>query len=355
MKIDLGMEPAKFLILESSPSRQDWVNSNVPFLLVIGGSTATGKSGLAITLAERLNGVVISADSRQVYREFDIGTAKPSQADQNRVPHYLIDICDPTETLTLAEYQQQAQGLIHQFHQAGKAIPILVGGTGLYIDAIVKGLKIPPVAPQTALRQQISDLGQPQAYALLQSIDPVAAQRIHPNDVVRTVRALEIFYVTGQPSSVLQGEDPPTYPILYLGLDGDPETLHRRIAQRTHTMIDMGFVEEVTHLVEQYGADLPLLQTLGYAEMLPHLQGDTSLDAAIEAILLHTRQFAKRQRTWFRNRATVQWFDANANDLVDQVWDWLLQAPCVVSWRSATEGHDDQPYGTGFGAQWTRP
>lgn len=327
MQIDLGMEPTKFSALEFSPFQVGEIDSSVPFLLVIGGSTATGKSGLAMALAERLNGVILSADSRQVYREFDIGTAKPSQADQNRVPHYLIDLCDPTDTLTLAEYQRQAQGLIGQFHQAGKAIPILVGGTGLYIDAVVKGLTIPPVAPQPALRQQISDLGQPQAYALLQAVDPVAAQRIHPNDPVRTVRALEIFYVTGQAPSTLQGENPPDYPILYLGLDGDPDTLHRRIAQRTHAMIDMGLVAEVTHLAEKYGADLPLLQTLGYAEMLPYIQGNTSLEAAIEAIILHTRQFAKRQRTWFRNRAKVQWFDVNAATVVDQVWDWLTQTP----------------------------
>lgn len=334
MQIDLGMEPAKFSILESSPCLGRQVNSSVPFLLVIGGATATGKSGLALALAERLNGVILSADSRQVYREFDIGTAKPSQVDQNRVPHYLIDLCAPTETLTLAEYQQQAQSWIRQCHQAGQFVPMLVGGTGLYIDAVVKGLKIPPVAPQAALRQQISDLGQPHAYALLKSLDAVAAQRIHPNDAVRTVRALEIFYVTGQAPSTLQGENPPDYPILYLGLDGDPDTLHRRIAQRTHAMIDLGLVAEVTHLVEKYGADLPLLQTLGYAEMLPYVRGDISLDAAIDEIILHTRQFAKRQRTWFHNRATVQWFEAGAADLVDQVWSWLIQSSCVVAWHS---------------------
>lgn len=326
MQIDRGMEPTENPALEASSSQGNRANSSVPFLLIIGGATATGKSGLAMALAERLNGAILGADSRQVYREFDIGTAKPSQVDQNRVPHHLIDLCDPTETLTLAEYQQQAQGLIRQLHQTGNVVPILVGGTGLYIDAIVRGLKIPPVAPQSALRQQISDLGQSHAYALLQSLDPAATQRIHPNDAVRTVRALEIFYVTGQPPSALQGENPPTYPILYLGLDGDIDALHRRIAQRTHTMIEMGFEEEVLHLVKKYGADLPLLQTLGYAEMLPYVQGDTSLDTAIEAIILHTRQFAKRQRTWFRNRATVHWFDANANDLVDRVWDWLIQS-----------------------------
>lgn len=331
MQIDMGMEPTKFSVLEFSSSRSGQINPYVPFLLVIGGATATGKSGLAIALAERLQGAVLSADSRQVYREFDLGTAKPSQADRKLVPHYLIDICEPTETLTLAQYQRQTQGLIQQFHQAGTSVPILVGGTGLYIDAVVKGLNIPPVAPQPALRQQITALGQPHAYALLQSLDPTAAQRIHPNDPVRTVRALEIGYVTGRPPSALQGENPPAYPILYLGLDADADTLHRRIAQRAHTMIEMGLVDEVIRLVAKYGADLPLLQTLGYREMLTYLDGGCTLDSALEAIILHTRQFAKRQRTWFRNRATVQWFEAGAPDLVDQVWDWLClprAVPC---------------------------
>lgn len=291
---------------------------------MIGGATATGKSSLAIALAQRLAGVILSADSRQVYREFDIGTAKPSAGDRQQIPHYLIDICDPTETLTLAQYQGQAQGLIHTCHQAGTPA-LLVGGTGLYIDAIVKGLRIPPVAPQPVLRQQLEALGQPHCYALLKSLDASAAQRIHPHDSARTVRALEVFYVTGQPMSVLQGEAPPAYPVLYLALDCDASALERRIAQRTQAMINGGFVDEVTDLVEKYGPDLPLLQTLGYAEMLRHIRGDSSLATTQADIVQHTRQFAKRQRTWFRNRATVQWFDADAQDLVEQVWEWILE------------------------------
>lgn len=283
---------------------------------------------MAIALAQRLsltqNAVILSADSRQVYREFDIGTAKPSACDRQQIPHYLIDICDPTETLTLAQYQSQAQELIQQFHQVGTS-PLLVGGTGLYIDAIVKGLRIPPVAPQPALRQQLEALGQPHCYALLMEIDPQATARIHPNDPVRTVRALEVFYVTGQPMSALQGEAPPAYPVCSLALDCDALTLERRIAQRTQAMIEAGFVDEVTHLAEKYGPDLPLLQTLGYAEMLRHIRGDISLATAQAEIVQHTRQFAKRQRTWFRNRAAVQWFDADAKDLVDRVWAWLQE------------------------------
>lgn len=322
------MQPPKISQIKLSPQGRDSDSSIVPFLLAIGGATATGKSALAIALAQRLaqnrQSAILSADSRQVYREFDIGTAKPSTFERQQIPHYLIDICDPAETLTLAQYQRQAQGLIQQFHRAGAA-PLLVGGTGLYIDAIVKGLRIPPVAPQPALRQQLGALGQTHCYALLKSLDAIAAQRIHPNDPVRTVRALEVYYVTGQPMSALQGETAPDYPVLYLALDCDALALERRIAQRTQAMIEAGFVNEVICLAEKYGPALPLLQTLGYAEMLRHVRGDISLAAAQAEIVQHTRQFAKRQRTWFRNRATVQWFDADAQDLVDRVWEWLKE------------------------------
>ncbi|HIK43401.1 MAG TPA: tRNA (adenosine(37)-N6)-dimethylallyltransferase MiaA [Leptolyngbyaceae cyanobacterium M65_K2018_010] len=321
MKIKSGVEPLKTFPPEERPDRRAADNSNVPFLLVIGGATATGKSSLALALAQRFeDAIIISADSRQVYREFDLGTAKPSLADRQRIPHYLIDRCDPTETFTVAQYQQQAQDLIESWRQCRTGQPLLVGGTGLYIDSVVRGLKIPPVAPQPDLRKQLTALGQAHCYALLQSLDPVTAQRIHPNDPVRTIRALEVGYVAGQPPSHLQGEVPPPYPILYLGLDCDPEALGRRIAQRTQSMVEQGLVQEVADLVQKYGPDLPLLQTLGYAEMLPHLQGDCTLPAAIEAVVLHTRQFAKRQRTWFRHRAQVHWLDADAKDLVDQAW-----------------------------------
>lgn len=299
------------------------ISSLVPILVVIGGATATGKSGLAIALSARLNSVILSADSRQIYKEFDIGTAKPSRAELAQAPHYLIDICQPTDTLTLAQYQQEAQALIGQVHRQG-GIPLLVGGTGLYIDAVVKGLKIPPVAPQAELRSQLTTLGQPHCYALLQQVDPLSAERIHPNDPVRTQRALEVFYVTGQPISELQGEVPPDYPILYLGLDcQNIETLRDRIEARTRTMLELGFVEETTQLIHKYGPDLPLMKTLGYAEILQYLQGDLRLEESEALIVKNTRQFAKRQRTWFRNRATVQWFDADAPDLLDQVWDSL--------------------------------
>ena len=293
--------------------------SNVPFLLACGGPTATGKTGLSIAIAPRLQAHILSADSRLVYQELDIGTAKPTVAEQAQVPHHLIDSYPPTATVTVAEYQAQAQALIQAAHQSGAWVPWLVGGTGLYIDAVVKGLRIPPVAPHPALRSQLEGLGQPHCYALLQQVDAIAAQRIHPNDPVRTVRALEVAYVTGQPLSAQQGQQPPTYPIFYMGLDCEGAALARRIEKRTGAMFEQGLVTEVETLVHRYGADLPLLKTLGYGEVLGYLVGDYALATAQALVVKHTRQFAKRQRTWFR-KSSVQWFDAEAPDVVEQVW-----------------------------------
>lgn len=300
----------------------------VPPLIVVCGATATGKSQLALELAERLQGVILGADSRQVYRELDIGTAKPSQGDRQRVPHYLIDICAPTANFTVAQYQQQAQRLISQLPQ-----PILlVGGTGLYLRAIVQGLKIPAVAPQPQLRQQLTQLGQPFCYQLLQSLDPQAAAKINPPDTVRTVRALEVFYCTGQPISQLQGENPPPYQMVQIGLT--TEQLPARIEDRTRAMVKAGLVQEVETLMAKYGPDLPLLNTLGYAEIRAHLQGKISLTLAIEQIVVHTRQFAKRQRTWFRRDQTIHWFDVDQPDLLPTVWDFLANQNCAASIRS---------------------
>ena len=289
-----------------------------PPLIVICGATATGKSGLALQLAQRLEGQILSADSRQIYRELDIGTAKPSQQEQALVPHHLLNICDPTETLTLAQYQEKAQSLIYRLSSP----LLLVGGTGLYLKSVVKGLKIPRVSPHPLLREQLQTLGQKSCYQMLSQVDPVAVTKIHANDEIRTLRALEVFYVTGQPISEQQGENPPDYPILQIGLDGDTIALQKSIENRVYQMIEMGLVAEVSFLINKYGWDLPLLNTLGYAEIKAHLLDNCSLEDAIAEIIIHTRQFAKRQRTWFRAYPEIQWFDATDPDLIEQVWQY---------------------------------
>ncbi len=291
-------------------------------LIVVCGATATGKSGLALELARRLESLIISADSRQVYREFDIGTAKPRLSEQNLIPHYLIDICAPTDTMTVADYQEQAQALIASPPlSVDTDTPLfLVWGTGLYIRAITRGMKIPRVAPQPELRSQLESIGQGQLYTMLEQVDPMVVRKIHPHDKIRTIRALEVFYITGCPISAQQGENPPSYPILSIGLDCDAENITKRISQRTQQMIADGLVAEVERLCKKYGVDLPLLNTLGYQEIKQYLTGDISLSQAQDLIVIHTRQFAKRQRTWFRAYPEIEWFDANSPDLLDITW-----------------------------------
>lgn len=301
----------------------DQVNCQ-PGLVTICGPTATGKSRLAIALAQRLGSAILSADSRQVYREFDIGTAKPDRWQRQQVPHYLIDICAPTETLTLAQYQRQAQDSIAAVQRQGK-LPLLVGGTGLYLRAIVQGLQIPQVAPQAALRSQLQTLGQSQIHALLQQVDPLSALKVHPHDPVRTLRALEVFYVTGIPMSRQQGERPPLYPILQIGLDSQLDTLSSRIQHRTEQMVAAGWRAEVEFLCQKYGPDLSLFDTLGYREIKQHLAGEISLTEAQALTIRRTRQFAKRQRTWFRADPQINWFNADAPNLLDPVWQRVQQ------------------------------
>ena len=289
-------------------------------LIVICGATATGKSGLAIAIAQRLNAEILSADSRQIYRDFDIATATVSKAELALVPHHFVSTSDPNCTVTVAQYQAEAQPLIDRLQQQGQ-VPLMVGGTGLYIKSVVKGMKMPRVSADEDLRSQLTNLGQVQCYQILQQVDPQAAQKIYANDPRRTIRALEVYYVTGRTISSQQGEYPPSYPILQIGLDCEHlDILAHRIEHRTQQMIDLGWEDEVKYLGGKYGWDLPLLKTLGYAQMCQYLQGEISLAAAIERTIVSTRQFAKRQRTWFKAIPEIEWFDSNDPILLDRVW-----------------------------------
>ena len=285
-------------------------------LVTICGATATGKSGLGIAVARELGSIIISADSRQIYREFDIGSAKVTQTEMAGIPHYLVDAYDPTETVSAAMFQDQANQILSKT-TLPSALPLLVGGTGLYLRAITHGMQIPRVPQHRELRSQLEGLGQGLCYQLLQHVDPKACLKIHGNDRIRTVRALEVFYVTGIPMSTQQGEIRPDYPILQIGLRS--ECLDDRIVRRTRQMFELGFVDEVQNLVAKYGDDLPLLNTLGYQEVRQYLRGEISLEEAELLTVMHTRQFAKRQRTWFNGIKEIEWFDADAPNLFDRV------------------------------------
>lgn len=285
-------------------------------LLVICGPTASGKTRLALDLANQFPLEVISADSRQVYRQMDIGTAKATSAEQAVVPHHLIDLIDPDQDFSVAEFVELARPLAARIHAAGK-LPCVVGGTGLYIKALLGGLA-PLPAGNGKLRQQLhareADLGPGTLYRELQQVDPEAATRIHPNNLVRIVRALEVFKLSGRPLSAFHAEhrfaDQP-FCTLQFGMDWERSELFERIDRRSELMVEAGLVDEVAGLVEGYSADLKVLQTLGYQEALNFIFGQLDAAEMVAQIQRNTRLYAKRQLTWFRKQPEIIWVDSS--------------------------------------------
>jgi tRNA dimethylallyltransferase len=279
-------------------------------LIALAGPTASGKTELALQLAEQLNGEILCADSRQIYRELDIGTATPTLAEQARAPHHLFNMADPRTTLTLAEYAAAAEAAIAAIMARGK-VPILVGGTGLYFRTLLYAYQIPEVAPQNALRAELQareDASPGSLHQELAKVDPLSAQRLHAHDLRRIIRALEVYRQTGQPISALQqGSDQLQRPCLYYGLQVPKEVLYQRIQQRIQQMFADGLAEEVSQLRARYGPELPLLQTLNYLETGKYLDGAWDLATTYEQMFIHTRQYAKRQYTWFRRDSELQW------------------------------------------------
>ena len=277
-----------------------------PLVIVLLGPTASGKTALGIELARALELAVLSVDSRQLYQEMDIGTAKPTAAQRAAVRHELLDLRRPDQPINLQEFRAEAEQAIAAEH-ARRGIALLVGGSGLYLKAITQGMMPPAVPPQPQLRAQLEALGQPLCHQLLRSADPQAGARIMANDAVRTQRALEVLYVTGQPLSAQQGAAPPPWRVLELGLN--PPDLKRRISLRSIGLYAEGLVEETRGLVERYGADCPLLDTIGYGEAKAVLRGELKEAEAIALTTQRTQQFAKRQRTWFRRQHQPLWLD----------------------------------------------
>ncbi|KAF0653449.1 tRNA delta(2)-isopentenylpyrophosphate transferase [Cyanobium sp. Copco_Reservoir_LC18] len=275
-----------------------------PLVIALLGPTASGKTALAIELAEALDLAVLSVDSRQMYRHMDVGTAKPSAEQRARVRHELLDLSDPDRPLTLQEFTALASAAIEAEHRR-RGVALLVGGSGLYLKALLAGLRPPAVPPQPALRAQFAALGQPFCHQVLRQADPAAAGRIAAADAVRTSRALEVLYATGRPLSAQQGQSPPPWRVLELGLD--PADLPQRIHRRTAALYAGGLVEETAQLVERFGADCPLLETIGYGEAARLLRGELEPEAAIALTERRTRQYAKRQRTWFRRQHHPLW------------------------------------------------
>jgi len=284
-------------------------------LVAIVGPTGVGKSKLALRLAQAFDGEIVSADSRQVYRYMDIGTAKPSREERALVPHHLIDIVSPDENFSLAQYQQLAYRAIEDIQQRNK-LALLVGGSGLYVWSVLEGWGIPQVAPDPEFRHSLEEkaasrVGEDELYQELTSVDPVAAQRIDPRNVRRTIRALEVYKEAEIPLSQLQRKEAPPFNTLIIGLTADRAELYRRIDLRVNEMIKQGLVDEVKRLVNRgYDFNLPAMSGIGYKQISMFLRGELTLAAAIQQIKFETHRLVRHQYTWFQLKDDrIKWFD----------------------------------------------
>ena len=285
-----------------------------PPLIALIGPTAVGKTALSIRLAQRFSGEIVSADSRQIYRGMDIGSAKVTATERAAVPHHLLDVTDPDRPLNVATYQQLAYQAIDEIIARGN-LPFLVGGSGLYVRAVLDGLHIPAVPPRPVLRAVLAEIaaerGAPFLHRWLAAMDAQAAARIDYRNVRRVIRAVEVILVSGRPISPAQRLVAPAYRILRIGLTRPRPELYRRIDTRVDAMLAAGLVAEVQALLDAgYTPDLPALSGIGYRQICAYLQGEISLAEAVQEIKRRTRRFVRQQATWFRlDDPRIHWFD----------------------------------------------
>lgn len=306
------------------------MQSPVPFYLLL-GCTASGKSAVSLALAHRLNAEILSIDSMQVYRRMDIGTAKPSPAERAEVRHHLIDIAEPAEAFSVARFVELADAAIVDIVSRGKAV-LALGGTPLYVMGLMYGMFDGPSANEAyrdELRERARREGTPALHQELSRVDPEAAGRIHPNDLKRIERGLEVWRATGRPLSTQQTQwaGPMRYPATVMGIRREKEDQSRRINARVKSMIEAGLLDEVRALLaEPGGLGEQARQALGYAQIIAHLRGERTRDEAFEEIKIQTRRFAKHQRTWFRKFTMARWVDVSAADPTEAIVDRLHSA-----------------------------
>lgn len=285
-------------------------------IIVIVGPTAVGKTALSIELAKTFNGELINGDSMQVYKGLDIGTAKVTEEEAEGLPHHLIDIKDPTDPFSVSDFKEAASQKISEITERGK-LPIIVGGTGLYIESLLFDISHGGEAkPNQAFRDEMDRLareyGREALHAKLKEKDPASAEQIHPNNVRRVIRALEVIHETGQPFSTYQTEKKkePLYDAFVIGLTTDRTLLYDRINRRVDLMMESGLLEEAEELIRHVTEDSQSLKGIGYKELIPYIEESMPLEEAVDTIKQHSRNYAKRQLTWFRNRFEIdQWAD----------------------------------------------
>ncbi|MCD5401388.1 tRNA (adenosine(37)-N6)-dimethylallyltransferase MiaA [candidate division NPL-UPA2 bacterium] len=290
-------------------------------LLTIVGPTAVGKSQAAIILAREMGGEIVSADSRKVYKYMDIGTAKPAKEERREIPHHLLDLIEPHEEFSAGRFQEEAKKVITQVYERGN-IPILVGGSGLYLRAVTDGLFSglqTDKDKRRKLKEGARELGPLYLHERLKEVDPLAASRIHPHDLVRIIRALEIYEETGKPISSLQSEEKwgrdKLYNLTSIGLNRPRSNLYQRIEQRVDIMFSRGLVDEVKSLLGRgYHENLVSMQGLGYKEVCGYLHGRYDEKEAVRLLKRNTRRYAKRQLTWFKKDKRIQWIDVSENE-----------------------------------------
>jgi tRNA dimethylallyltransferase len=286
---------------------------------VLVGPTAVGKTAVALALAQSLGGEIVNADSLQVYRELDIGTAKPSLEERALAPHHLIDVADPPEMYDAARFSREGRAVLEELRRRGVP-PLVVGGTGLYLKALLSGLFAegePAPGVRDRVRRELGALGLPALYQRLLHLDPATAARLHPHDTYRIVRALEVMEATGRPLSEFinahRWQDAP-YKVLKLGLIMDREELYRKIELRVELMLEQGWLDEVEGLLTRYPPTLKPLQALGYRHLINYLTGRWSWEEALTLLTRDTRRYAKRQFTWFGSDPEVRWFHPDQID-----------------------------------------
>ena len=290
-----------------------------PRVLILVGPTAVGKTAFSIELAKRFDGEILSADSMQIYRGMDIGTAKVTPEEMQGIPHYGLDLVDPDDPYTVVEFQQYADRIIRDINARGK-LPIVVGGTMLYVKALTDHLDFTEATGDPEFRESLRLYAEQQgAEALhnrLRAIDPVTAERLHPNDTKRVIRALEVHHYTGRPMSESYQEQPeePKYRFAMVGLNlDDRELLYERINRRVDIMMEQGLIEEVQGLLERgYHRDLQSMKAIGYKEIVEYLEGRLTLEEAVDAVKQGSRRYAKRQLSWWRREDRIRWFDVFA-------------------------------------------